>query len=67
MRESAALATAVFKQDPELQEPEHFALRIFLEQSEAKIVGICWLREQTPPHVGAYAHRRRRPSRDATQ
>ena len=37
MRETAALAASVFADDPELQKPEHLALRDFLEQSKAKI------------------------------
>ena len=37
MRETAALAASVFADDPEMQKPEHLALRAFLAQSKAKI------------------------------
>jgi ATP-dependent DNA helicase RecG len=37
MRETAALATAVFAEDPELQKSEHALLRAFLKRSKAKI------------------------------
>jgi len=37
MRETAALAAAVFADDPEMQKPEHLALRAFLARSKAKI------------------------------
>jgi len=37
MGETAALAASVFADDPEMQKPEHLALRAFLAQSKAKI------------------------------
>jgi ATP-dependent DNA helicase RecG len=37
MRETATLAASVFAEDPEMQKPEHLALRAFLARSKAKI------------------------------